>query len=343
VKKQTILAVLGLSVALLSGCGSKEQPIPAQPKKVETVEKKKAVFYAPFSGEEIAQKATLRPIIVTINNHPDARPQSGLNAADIIYEMVAEGNTTRLLALFESELPQQAGPVRSARSYFVDIAKGYNAFYIAHGFSPEAKQMLRDNVVDNINGMDYDGTLFQRSYDRIAPHNSYISEENIKEAANVAGASLAYNGRVYHEFYKPDETIIAGTPAANVSVNFGGGIPFNSSYSYDEAQQVYVRSTNGYTTTDLLDGKEVAISNVVFYEMHHTTIDAQGRQAIDLYTSGNARIYQQGMMREVRWEMRNGIPVAVEQDGSYVKLVPGKTWINFISTTPGLATAVTNY
>lgn len=335
------MAVALISLALLGGCSSKEE-IPTPTKKIEAPAKKQ-VFYTPFTGEAVEQEATLRPVIVTINNHPDARPQSGLNAADIIYEMVAEGNTTRFLALYESELPEQAGPVRSARSYFVDIAKGYDAFYIAHGFSPEAKQMLRDNVVDNINGMDYDGTLFKRATDRVAPHNSYISKDNIKEAAVLAGADLTYNGRTYHEFYHPQEKVIEGTEATNIAVNFGGGAAFMSAFTYNPSTEKYTRTSNGYPTTDLLDGEQVALDNVVFYEMHHTTIDEVGRQAIDLYTSGNARIYQKGIVRDVRWEMRQGVPVAIEQDGSYVKLVPGKTWINFISTTPGLATAVTNY
>ena len=63
------------------------------------------------------------PIIVTINNHPLARPQSGIADADIIYEMLAEGNVTRFLALYQSEIPEEVGPVRSARDYFVDMQK----------------------------------------------------------------------------------------------------------------------------------------------------------------------------------------------------------------------------
>ena len=86
---------------------------------------------------------------------------------------------TRLLALFQSELPEEIGPIRSARDYFVHIAKGLDAFYVAHGYSPDAKQLLENRVVDNVNGMQYDGTLFKRSKDRKAPHNSYISEENM--------------------------------------------------------------------------------------------------------------------------------------------------------------------
>src|SRR5690606_25562598 len=101
------------------------------------------------------------------NNHPNARPQSGLASADVVYEMLAEGDVTRFLALYQSEIPDNIGPIRSARSYFIELAKGLDAFYIAHGFSPEAQSMLRNNVVDNINGMYYDGSIFKRSRDRV--------------------------------------------------------------------------------------------------------------------------------------------------------------------------------
>ena len=140
-------------------------------------------YMAPFTGILSEEEITRRPVLVTINNHPLARPQSGISDADIVYELAAEGNVTRLLALFQSELPEEIGPIRSARDYFVHIAKGLDAFYVAHGYSPDAKQLLNNRVVDNVNGMQYDGTLFWRSKDRSAPHNSYISEENILTAA----------------------------------------------------------------------------------------------------------------------------------------------------------------
>ena len=95
-----------------------------------------------------------------VNNHPLARPQSGLNKADIVYEIFAEGNVTRFLAIFQSEQPEKIGPVRSARDYYIELAKGYDSLYIAHGNSPEAKKMLDNGYIDNLNGLYYDGTLF---------------------------------------------------------------------------------------------------------------------------------------------------------------------------------------
>jgi hypothetical protein len=117
-------------------------------------------YAAPFSGERSEEEFTKRPVLVTINNHPKARPQSGLASADIVYEMVAEGSVTRLLALYQSELPERIGPVRSARDYFIEIASGLDAFYVAHGYSPEARLLLTTGYVDNINGCNMTAPCF---------------------------------------------------------------------------------------------------------------------------------------------------------------------------------------
>ena len=87
-----------------------------------------------------------RAVAVMINNHPAARPQSGLHKADIVYELLAEGDVTRFLAIFQSEQPDNIGPVRSARSYYIELAKGYDSLYIAHGNSPDAKKMLEKRL-----------------------------------------------------------------------------------------------------------------------------------------------------------------------------------------------------
>ena len=125
-----------------------------------------------------------------VNNHPKARPQSGLSKADIVYEVLAEGDITRFLAIFQSRMPKEIGPVRSARDYYIDLAKGYDSLYVAHGYSPEAKEMLTNGFIDNLNGMQYDGTLFKRASFRKAPHNSYISYEHIKEGAEKNGFDM---------------------------------------------------------------------------------------------------------------------------------------------------------
>lgn len=345
-KSKKLFIAMAFSTLLIGGCSKgssevKEDDTNMVDEETTTEEPaQKGDKVAPLTGEAVKEEITQRPIMVTINNHPKARPQSGIEAADIIYEMLAEGDVTRLLAVYQSDLPETVGPVRSARSYFIDLAKGFDAFYVAHGYSPEAKSMLTNNVVDNINGMDYDGTLFKRSKDRVAPHNSYITSENIVNGAKKVDASMSYREKVSQAFYEPDERGKIGIETSRVDVTYGSSEYFHNSYLYDHQSNRYGRQSAGVDTKDMLTGDTLSIANVLFFEMKHRTIDNEGRQEIDLTSGGNAYVFQNGYMREVKWASIDGIPMAVEESGELVKLVPGKSWVHFIPTSPGLKTMV---
>ncbi|QBK24521.1 DUF3048 domain-containing protein [Ureibacillus thermophilus] len=343
ISKKALFCVFA-SVSLLAACGDKEkgtEKIEEPVKPTEEVEEKVELYPTPFTGELREKESTLRPIIATINNHPAARPQSGIASADVVYEMLAEGDVTRFLALYQSEIPEKIGPIRSARSYFVELAEGLDAFYIAHGYSPEAKQMLESGVVDNINGMNYDGTYFKRSKDRVAPHNSYFITDNLEAVAEKVNASLLYQKKVSYTYYDEEESPKKGVQADQVHVRYSKNENFNCSYSYDSTNNTYTRSSGGTMTTDLLTGEPLKLSNVLIFEMEHTVIDNKGRREIDIHSGGFAYLFQQGMMRVVHWENIDGVLTAVENDGSKVKLVPGKTWVHFVPTNPGITTSVT--
>ncbi|SOB98947.1 hypothetical protein SAMN05880501_102127 [Ureibacillus xyleni] len=342
VRNKVMIALF--STILLVGCGDKEEAEKVEEsvdeETIPVTEEVELPYVTPFTGEKIANEVTMRPIIATINNHPDARPQSGIASADIVYEMLAEGNITRLLALYQSEIPEIIGPIRSARDYFIEIAAGLDAFYIAHGYSPEAQTMLMNGFVDNINGMAYDGTIFKRSSDRVAPHNSYIPGENIELAAEKVNASLLYQEKVSYNFYEPDESAKMGIEATSVEINYGGSSSFNSLYTYNADTKTYSREAGSVETTDNLTGEPIALSNVLFFEMDHSIIDSAGRLEIDITSGGTAYVFQQGIMREVLWENVDGVLKAVETDGSEVKLVPGQTWIHFVPSNPGIVSSV---
>lgn len=338
---------------LLTACSSNQQvleePIVGEDPSNEVVDQKPITeaqaddathYYTPFTGEALVEPASKRPFLVTINNHPQARPQSGISAADIVFEMLAEGDVTRFLALYHSEMPENIGPVRSARSYFVEIAKGLDAFYVAHGYSPEAQTMLNNRVVDHLNGMHYDGTLFKRASHRVAPHNSYITPDNILLGAEKTNTSMLYNKKVSYPFYDEQESVKIGNSATTIDVSYGSQT-FNSRYEYEPTSKTYGRSSAGVATIDELTNKQVHVTNILFLEMPHKVIDQQGRRDIDLESGGKAYVASHGSIREVAWANRDGLLVAIEESGEQVLLAPGKTWVHFIPTSPGLATAVT--
>lgn len=129
--------------------------------------------------------------------------------------------------------------------------------------------------------------------------------------------------------------------ANSVSVKYSNYDSFNSLYTYDADTNTYSRQCADEITTDYLTNEPIALSNVLFFEMNHSIIDNAGRRSIDITSGGTAYVFQEGLMREVRWENIDGVLKAVEEDGSEVKLVPGHTWIHFVPTNPGIAASVT--
>ncbi|WP_052461711.1 DUF3048 domain-containing protein [Sporosarcina koreensis] len=326
-------AALVSTALLLTGCTQKNESEAAAPKDgqdvgAKTEQAEQAVLAAaPFTGME-GEAFPMRPILATINNHPLARPQSGLSKADIVYEVLAEGNITRFLALYQSGLPDEIGPIRSARDYFIDIAEGLDAFYIAHGYSPDARDLLAQNTVDAINGMQYDGTYFERSRERKAPHNSYISKAHIEEAM----ADLQIDGTIRKEphlsFHPDAESAKLGEIAATVVV--GQKDPnFTSTYTFDPEAHTYMREVNGILTTDKADDTTITPANIFVIEAPYDTIDSEGRQSLDLSKGGPAILFQNGVALDTEWKVLDGVIMPV-QHGVPAKLVPGQTWVHIV-------------
>ena len=126
-----------------------------------------------------------------IENSPDARPQSGLSRRWGGYEAVAEGGITRFLAIFQDNLPEYAGPVRSVRPYYLDFVVPYDAGISHVGGSGPALQQIRNEVLKAIKmiASEFISILAKRS--RYAPHNMYTSVVKLKEIEKQkAGPSM---------------------------------------------------------------------------------------------------------------------------------------------------------
>lgn len=321
------------AILLLAACSKKapkeETPAPEtkEPEQTEQTSEKMDEYHFPLTGIGTDVEPNRRAVAVTINNHPEARPQTGLSQADVVYELLAEGNVTRFLAVFQSETPENIGPVRSAREYFIELAQGYNALFIAHGYSPEAEKILSSGVIDHLNGMKYDGTLFKRSSDRKAPHNSYISFENIEKGAEDNGFSMT-GPPASMAFYKEDELeSINGNGVEHIKVIYGSSSQFTAEYQYESGE--YSRFSTGEQTVEYKTGEPVLIENLLVIETEHKVVDSSGRRFIDLKSGGKAYLFQKGMMKEIEWKNSDG-RILPYDNGQPAKLVPGKTWVNVV-------------
>lgn len=333
--RKTWIAVLVSAIVLAGGCNSKETEKKEtvkehKEKEVETVgkEAEEFQFQFPLTGLGTKEESSDRAVAVVVNNHPKARPQSGLNKADVVHEVLAEGGVTRFVAIFQSEKPEKIGPVRSAREYFIGLASGFDSFFIAHGYSPEAKEKLEHGEIDNINGMQYDGTLFKRADFRKAPHNSYITYKNIVKGAGMKGYGMdkAPEPAVFLSGEEADQ--LEGTSAEDFMVSYGSP-SFDVIYEYDADKQKYHRFNGSEETVDLESKESVLLDNILVVQMNHKIVDDAGRRVIDMNSGGKGYLFQKGKVNEIQWKNEAG-RIVPYKDGAKAGFVPGKTWINIV-------------
>lgn len=295
----------------------------------------------PLTGKQVEKGTDDRVVGVMVNNHENARPQSGLSQADIVFEILAEGNITRFLALFQSEKPEVVGPVRSARQYYFELANGYNALYVYHGAAKFVNKMITNLGIDYLNGSEYDndGHLFKRESFRKAPHNSYLQFEAIAEVANEKGYDMSLGEKTL-PFLTTDEIAkLSGESANHIKIMYPGTPEEMVEFYYDENSGKYNRFSNEEMTVELDSGEAIQTDNVLIMETEHEIIDDAGRRSIDITSGGNAYLIQKGKLQRLEWENKDGIIIPTK-DGHPVGFVPGKTWINIIPTNPGIEQSV---
>ncbi|RWZ57984.1 DUF3048 domain-containing protein [Halobacillus fulvus] len=290
----------------------------------------------PLTGEPSEEPVDHRVLSVMVNNHTKARPQSGLSQADVVYEVLAEGQITRFLALFHSELPDKIGPVRSAREYYFKLAGGYNAFYTYHGAAAHINDQVAASGIPFFDGASYDnnGWLFERSSERAAPHNSYFLSNGLNQVAEQKG----YEQKVETASLPFAEEITEGTAVDQVTITYSNQPQEVVTFDYDAESERFLRSSDGKPSMDEANGERVAVENVFIVETEHRIIDNVGRRAIDLDSGGKGYLLQKGSMKEVQWRNVDGRLLPYE-DGEALSFTPGQTWVNII---PGNADISSN-
>jgi len=268
-----------------------------------------------------------RPVVVTIDNLFSARPQSGLNKADLVYEVPAEGGVTRFLAVFYHGRADKIGPVRSARPYFIDIAREWDGIYIHCGESPQAQAYFKKGNVDHINEM-FNPQGFWRDKSRKAPHNLYTSSDNLTEQISKRGwdRDVDVPGFVFAE--ETDET--AG-PGENEVVDEISIAYLNSNvvYKYDPASEIYQRFIDDKPHRDRETGEQLTAANILVQEVAVRVFDQEGRLEVDLIGTGNAYLFSAGQALKGLWK-KDAVsePTSFSDlQGNPFKMHPGQTWI----------------
>ncbi len=281
-----------------------------------------------------------RPIAVMLNNLKDALPQHGVAQADVIYEVLAEGGITRMLALYQSvEGVGLIGSVRSARTYYLELALGHDAIYLHAGGSPDAYNKIKSwNVTafDCVNGP-YEGSLFWRDPNRIKK-NGYVHSV-VTSGDTILKLFPKYNLREEHKedysyamWFAQNAVPEDGEQALRIEVPYSyykTGV-----FTYDESSGKYLVDEFGKAYVDGNNGQQVSVTNVFVLETECNKIpgDDAGRLTVDLtegdgwYACGGKIIpikwSKDGVNSQIVYSTIEGKPLTVQAGTSYVNIIP---------------------
>ncbi|QZY56556.1 DUF3048 domain-containing protein [Crassaminicella profunda] len=346
-KKIVILVLAIFMTTFLAGCGGeKEQSVIIEQEPevvvnneetiVETVDseesnkiEEKEGLPSPISGiytsEENIHK---RPFAVMLDNQKYARPQAGLDQAEIVYEVLAEGWITRYMAIFLINEPDLIGPVRSARPYFLDKAMEYDALYIHDGGSPQALLDIKKLKMADISAQSRGKDIFWRKNHKKRPHNEYTSTVAIRKAAKQSH----YRENVDFETLKFNEEYqtIYGDSLTYVKIPYDKN--YKPSFKYDEDEGIYYRYINDQPHLDERSKNHLTAQNIIIQKCETKVIDSAGRREIKLVGEGEGFFITKGQLRKIIWKKnsRRALTKFFYEDGEEIKLNPGVTWIEVI-------------
>lgn len=296
---------------------------------------------APLTGLPVSPEAALqRPIAVMVDDDVNARPQSGFNAASIVWQAPAEGGVPRYMMIFQDRIPAGVGPVRSARQYFVEWAAEWRAMYVHHGGSPQALDTLRakgaGQWVYNADGFRWLGRYLWRTTDRFAPHNVYTDGENLRRLAQRLHADDAEVVPIW-SFGRALPAVLRPT-GGSIKVVY----PYETiTYRYDARTNRYLRFINGSATpqVDGADGQPVAPTNVVILRMAFGPLndghpDKHRLEARDVGT-GQAWVSTNGTTVKAVWKKKSASAPTLlyDVDGNPLTLSAGQTFVQVIPLT----------
>lgn len=282
------------------------------------------------------EAANLRPLGVMIENHQDARPQSGLSQADLVYEAIAEGGITRFLAIFaDPRADIRVGPVRSARTYFVDWATELGAFYAHVGGSSSAlKQIAARPGFYDLNQFSVGSPTFWRDLSQqvATEHTMYSSTAKLWQYAT---ATRKYNTKASFTPWKFTDAPAADsrpTTAQTITVDFSSP-QFRVGWTYDPAANTYTRSLAGKPHSDAINNKSITAKTVILHTVAHQMVsgDKGSEWKLSLTGSGSARVFMNGVETAATWQKAGANRTQYfDSSGKELVLPRGNIWVEII-------------
>ena len=306
---------------------------------------------SPTTGRPLPEGAVYRPVLIAMDNAAQARPQTALMLADIVYEFPLDrtDHGTRYLALFSDELPTRVGPVRSSRTYLAEVAQEWDGLYVSLGdpeLPSEGYPLLKDsgirfhveNTGDAANYFYRDKTITA-----IEEHTSFFQvlsyvENNYHFTVSFSDTRFTFEHGVSYD--KGKEVVSVGIP-------FTSSDPERVLFTYDKAKNLFVRSdknsknvlgeSKSLTPTDDALGYEnelITVQNLIVQYVHMSAFDTNYR-SIAVTGKGDCMYFINGRAVFGNWSRPTlSDPTSYTlYDGTILRLEPGNTWIMMMPST----------
>lgn len=311
----TVVILLGLFFALKG----KQIEISNQVSKTPSLKTKTE---NPLTGMTCEDGAS-RPFAIMVSSDAEARPLSGIGEADMVFEMpVVDNGFTRMMAVYQCNRPKEVGSIRSSRLDFVPLALGLNAIYAHFGGERAVLAELNNGIIDNIDGLKYDGTIYYRKNYIPRPHNAFTDFDLLAQAVRQLGYQttdvkpVAYQ----HERDSKGRGSVQPDPIFNEK--------FVVVWRYDERLNSYFRTRSGSPEIDKNDGKQVYVKNVVIMK---TSWKPVNKDYIRVKTVGNGdiKVYRDGEMIAGTWQKKDDKAKLYffDQNGKEIEFAPGSIWV----------------
>ena len=324
--RRPLALAVPLLLALTAACGgggggaAKGQAAPSSP----TTTSASALGTYPLTGMPSFDPARLsrRAFAVKIDNSAAARPQSGLDVADVIYEEFTEG-ITRFVVLFHSTDAPQVGPVRSVRPADPNIVKPFGGPFVFSGGSAPVLDVVRSSGLTQITENNKD--VLKRRSGRRAPHNLYSTTADLFGKAGAGAPPPALS-----PFLREGQLTAAAGATAATSVTLQPAPGVRAAYAWDAAGGVWKRSTDGQPHT-LEGGAQIAPRNVIVQFTGYATFGPDPKVRFpEVVGSGDALVFLGGKQVKARWSKASpdAVTTFVDSAGARIPLTPGQTWVH---------------
>jgi hypothetical protein len=329
-----LVATLALAAAACGGGESKAATVERTTTTAAPTTTTVAPPTAPLTGlvDPSGQSLTRPALSVKVENTSAARPQAGIDAADVVYEEVVEGNITRFVAIFNSTVPNVIGPVRSVRAEDPDIVWPLGGIFAYSGGAPVNVDAINAAPVHAVDEDAAGGAMVRNEPSqppRDAPHNLY----------GLGPALFALGGqpvppKPLFQYVANGAPPVTGQGVLNLRVGFEAG--YDPTWTWDGATGTWQRSIEGTPQTVTGDG-HIAPTNVVVQFTNYT-----GEAEAQTVGEGDVWVFTDGTVRAGKWVRPDKAQPAhyVDANGAPILLRPGRTWVEVLPV--GAPVDVTN-